>query len=338
MMRVIYLILIISTVMQCSHKEQLRVFVWANIIPQKVYQKFEKETGIHVIEDVISSNEELYTKIKTGASQYDIINPSLDYASIMIREDMVIPIDKSLVPNIKNIDPQIMKQIRTIDPNNSYIIPFVFGPTIIAYDTRVIDEEVTGFDIFFNSKYKGRMTLLNDMREVMGSALTYLGYTIEETSPSALKEVYSLLSKWKKNILRFDSDSFHIAYANGEVDLVHAYADTLIPSLSKEKLAHTRFVVPEKGAMMWLDSFLVLKTAKNQNGAMQFINFIHRPEIYAIVLKHIKALSLNVPAQELVESIPIVQIENIQNATMITEIPDNTLVLQSQLWEELQVH
>ena len=321
----------------CGDKqESLRIFMWTDNIPSDVYTDFEKETGIKIIEDAISSNEEIYAKIKASGGGYDIVTPSLDYATIMMQEGLLAALDTTQMPNLTNIDPNIMKHVLAIDKDHQYIMPFAFGPTVIAYDKTLVTDDVTGFDIFSNPAYAGRMLLLNDMREVMGSALIYLGYGIDETNDIAMQEVAALLTEWKKNILRFDSDSFQLAYANGEVDLVQGYPDTIIPNLTEEKKANTKFIVPLKGGMMWLDNFLVLKDAPNKEAAMKFINYVHRPEIYARIMDHIESLSLNVPARKLVAVEASINYDDLSRSTMLTAISEEAIAIQARVWENIQ--
>ena len=321
----------------CGDKqESLRIFMWTDNIPLDVYTDFEKETGIKIIEDAISSNEEIYAKVKTSGGGYDIVTPSLDYATIMMKEGLLAELDTTQMPNLTNIDPSIMKHVLAIDSNHQYIMPFAFGPTIIAYDKTLVTDEVTGYDVFSNPKYAGRMLLLNDIREVMGAALNYLGYAIDETNDIAMQEVTELLTSWKKNILRFDADSFQLAYASGEVDVVQGYADTIIPSLTEEKKANTKFVIPAKGGMVWVDSFLVLKDAPNKEAAIKFINYIHRPEIYARIMDHIESLSLNVPARKLVAAESPISYEDLGQSTMLTAISDEAMTIQARIWENIQ--
>ncbi|MGL4561221.1 MAG: extracellular solute-binding protein, partial [Brevinema sp.] len=191
-------------------------------------------------------------------------------------------------------------------------------------------------DIFSNPDYKNKMLLLNDMREVVGSALLTLGYTISETNKEAMNKLTELLTTWKSNILRFDSDTFHLAYANGEVNIVHGYLDTIIPVLSPEKLEHTKFIIPNKGGMVWIDSFLVLQNAPNKAAALKFINFIHRPEIYARIMDYITSLSLNVPARELVQIKSPILYEKLSNVTMLKALSDDIISIYSRIWENIQ--
>ncbi|MGL4367743.1 MAG: ABC transporter substrate-binding protein [Brevinemataceae bacterium] len=331
------LLLSLLLVVSCGQKKDvLEILIWTGNIPQDVYADFTKETGIKVVESAMSSNEEAYAKIKASSVGFDIVTPSLDYAEIMVKEGLAYALNRNNILNITNIDPIVMKHIQLIDPEGRYIIPFTFGPTIIAYDKTKVSNEVKGFNIFNDPAYKGKMSLLNDMREVMGSALLTLGYTVDTTNETAMQEVQQLLKLWKQNILRFDADAFHIAYANGEVDIVHGYPGTIIPNLSPEKYSNTVFVIPDKGGMMWADNFLVLKDAPNKEGAEKFINFIHRPDIYARIINYIQSVSLNVPAREYIVIEAPFSYEDLNRLEMLRAVDDNVLSIHSRIWENIQ--
>ena len=335
-MKHLSLIILILFVVSCGKtQESLRIYMWIGNIPQDIYDDFEKETGIKIIEDAMSSNEEVYTKVKANPTGYDIITPSLDYAEIMVKEGLIAQFDKAQIPNFTNIDQNILKHIESIDPNNDYIVPFAFGPTIIAYDKTKVSNDIKGFEIFSNSTYKRRMLLLNDMRGVIGPALLLSGYELGESSDKAMAEVSELITIWKKNILRFDSDSFQLAYANGEVDIVQGFPGTIVPHLSPEKFSNTVFVVPDKGGTMWTDNFVILKDSPNKTAAMKFINFIHRPDIYARIITYISGLSLNVPARELITIESPVLYEELDRLEMIKAIDKDALIIHSRVWENI---
>lgn len=319
-----------------SKQEVLRIYNWIDYISPEIYKQFEQETGIQVLEDAVTSSEEIYAKVKAGASNFDLIVPSLNYATIMIEEGLIAPVDKAAVPNITNVEPFILDELKTVDPGQEYIVPFVFGPTVIAYDSSVIQKPVKGFEIYENPNYKGRMMMLGEMREVMSSALLITGHQPGDYSPQAMSDAESLIKKWKQNILRFDSDSFQVAYANGEVDVVQGYIDTIWPSLGEERRKVTKFVIPDKGAMAWIDTFLILKNAPNKDAAMKFINFIHRPDIYAKLADYLGVNSINIPARSLMETQPLVPYEEMKRTTLLKEIGNEALAVQSRVWENIQ--
>ncbi|MDK2818162.1 MAG: extracellular solute-binding protein [Spirochaetota bacterium] len=337
MKNILSLILLVFSIVSCgSSKETLKIFMWTGNIPQDVYDDFTKETGIKIIEDAMASNEEAYVKVKVNPASYDIVTPSFDYAEIMMKEELLAVIDKTKVPNVTNVDSNIIKCIISVDPTGEYIIPFTFGPTLIAYDKTKVSNDIRGYEIFTNSAYKGKMSLLNDMREVMGSAFLILGYKVDETNTQALQDVENLLNAWKQNILRFDADSYPLAYANEEIDIVHGYPGAIIPSLSQEKLSNTVFVTPNKGGMMWVDNLVILKDAPNKEAAMKFINFIHRPEIYARIINYLQSISLNIPAREYITTESPISYEELGRLEVLKALENETLEIHSRIWENIQ--
>jgi spermidine/putrescine transport system substrate-binding protein len=129
----------------------------------------------------------MFAKLKAGARGYDLAMPSADYTSIMIKEEMLLTIDKSLVPNLANIDPNVIEKMY-YDPNNNFSIPYMVGTTGIAVNTKYIKSYPRSWKIFELPQLQGKMTMLDDMREVFGAALKYLGYSVNTTDVSELQE------------------------------------------------------------------------------------------------------------------------------------------------------
>ncbi|MGL4387782.1 MAG: extracellular solute-binding protein, partial [Brevinema sp.] len=293
-----------------SSKEVLNLGIWTDNIPQDIYDDFTKETGIRICQIPYSSNEEIYAKVKVNPSDYDLIVPSLDYAEIMLREGLLDQFDTSAMPNITNLDEELLDEVKAVDPSREYLIPFTFGPTVIAYDKTKITNSITDFSIFLNDTYKGRMMMMDNMREVMGPALKNLGYQINSTNAIELSNAQELIRQWKKNIIRFDVDSYQNAYANEEVDLVHGYPETILVQLSPSKRSNTSFIIPNHG-MMFIDSFLLVKGSQKKEYAQQFINFIHRPEIYSRLINYLGILSINKAVRQSIIETPVVRYEDL---------------------------
>ncbi|MGL4560668.1 MAG: extracellular solute-binding protein [Brevinema sp.] len=317
-----------------SQKQILNLGIWTDNIPQDIYDDFTKETGIHVYQIPYSSNEEIYAKVKVNPSDYDLVVPSLDYAEIILNEGLLDPFDLTKIPNISNIDDSLITEVTEIDLMRQYLIPFAFGPTVIAYNKTKITNDVTDFSIFSNPAYKGRMMMMDNMREVMGAALKTLGHPINSTNAQALDEAQVLIQKWKENILRFDADSYQNAYANGEVDLVQGYTETILVQLSPDKRSNTAFVIPKYGTM-WVDSFLLIKGSPHKENAQKFINFIHRPDIYARLMDYLGILSINIPARSIITNTPVVKYEDLQKTSMLRAMKDEELIIQSRVWENI---
>lgn len=317
-------------------KNTLCIYGWADYIPKELYSKFEKETGIKIVEDSYASNEEMFAKIKNGATGYDILMPSTDYAEIMINNNMLEKIDKNKISTFKNIDPIVLEKMRYFDKNNEYAIPYVMGATAIAVNTKYVKNIPEDFSIYNNPQYKGKMTLLNDMREVMTSALGMLGYKQDTTNPKEIEEAKKLIMQWKQNIAKFDAESFGKGYANEDFWIVHCYPDNVLNELTEEQKKNTKFIIPKKGGTSYIDSFVILKDAPHKEAAYKFIEFIHRPENYKLIAEKIKVPSINVPARQLITIQPIYTIDDLKNTEILRDIK-NSLELQNNAWQEISV-
>jgi len=191
------------TGISCS-KNTLHVYNWSYYTPPSVIEKFEKEYGVRVIIDEYASNEEMYTKLKTGGTGYDLVFPSQDYVSIMIHQGMFEKIDKSLIPNLKNIDPLVLRKT-DYDPNMEYSVPYYWGAAGITVNTAKVPNFERSWSIFGRSDLRGRMTMLDDMREVMGDALAYLGYSVNSKKPAEIDAARDLINnQWKPNLTKFE--------------------------------------------------------------------------------------------------------------------------------------
>ena len=244
-----FFLMILSTFLLIScgdsrDENTLYVYSWADYIPQFVYSDFEKETGIKVVEDIYSSNEEMYTKIKAGGEGYDIVMPSSDYYEIMMKEDMLVKLDKSKLENTKFIDSVYMNKLKEFDPNNDYGIPYMRGITCIAVNKKFVKDYPKDYTIYDREDLAGRMTLLDDMREVFVPALALNGYKQDADSTEAMEKAKATILNWKKNIAKFDSESYGKGFANGDFWVVQGYPDNIYRELSEADRENVDFIVP----------------------------------------------------------------------------------------------
>nr|AGS51699.1 ABC transporter, periplasmic spermidine putrescine-binding protein PotD (TC 3.A.1.11.1) [uncultured bacterium contig00032] len=267
----------------CDRKERLYIYNWTYYTPDSVIEKFEKEYNVKVIYDEFASNEDMYAKLKAGGSGYDIVFPSADYVSIMIHQNMLEKIDRSKIPNLVNIDPAVLAQT-DYDPDMEYSVPYYFGAAGIIVNTARVPEFEQSWSIFAREDLRGRMTMLDDMREVMGDALAYLGYSVNTVNTAEIEEAKNLVnSLWKPNLVKFDAEAFGKGYANGDFWVVQGYPEVVFEEIADNgRLKNdTFFFIPKEGGPAYIDSMCILKGSKNIDLAHKFIDFIHRPEIYA---------------------------------------------------------
>ena len=278
--------LILPVIISCDSRERLYVYNWSYYTPPSVIEKFEKEFNVRVIYDEFTSNEEMFAKLMASRGRhasYDIVFPSKDYVSIMIGQGLLERIDHSKLSNLGNIDPEILR-IAGYDPDMRYSVPYFYGAAGVIVNTARVSDFEQSWSIFAREDLNGRMTMLDDMREVLGGALAYLGYSVNSRDPREISEAANLAnSTWKPNLVKFDADNFGFGYASGEFWVVHGYPESIYEEISEdpEFLRNTAFFFPKEGAPSYIDSMVILKGARNAELAHKFIDFIHRPEIYA---------------------------------------------------------
>ena len=324
--------LLVSAI-SCS-KDKLYVFNWSYYTPQPVIEQFEKEFKVKVVLDEYASNEEMFTKLKTGGTGYDIVFPSQDFVSIMIKQGMLEKIDHSLIPNLKNIEPMVLQKA-VYDPKMEYSVPYYWGAVGIVVNTARVPDYEESWSIFARTDLRGRMTLLDDMREVMGNALINLGYSLNSKNPAEIEAAKNLIiEKWKPNIIKFDSEAFGKGYANGEFWVVHAYAEVVFEEIADDEqlLKDTVFFIPPEGGSGYIDSMCILKGSKNRELAHKFINFIHRPEIYAEFCDDFGfPATVNIPARKFIEGPSCYELEDIVHAELKYDLGE-ALELYNDAW------
>nr|AGS53369.1 ABC transporter [uncultured bacterium contig00018] len=324
---------LVFSIMSCS-KARLNIYNWAYYTPPSVIEKFEKEFNVRVVLDEFASNEEMYTKLRTGGTGYDIVVPSQDYVSIMIKQDMFERINKSLIPNIKNIDPLVLEKT-AYDSTMEYSVPYYWGAAGIIVNTARVPDYEESWSIFGRSDLRGRMTMLDDMREVMGDALVHLGYSLNTTNPAEIIAARDLINnEWKPNLTKFDAEAFGKGYANGEFWVVQGYAEVVFEEImdNQQLIDSTVFFIPPSGGPAYIDSFCILKGAKNADMAHKFIDFIHRPEIYAEFCDYFGFPStVNVPARRLTGDDAYYQPEDIAHTELKFDLGE-TLELYNDAW------
>ncbi|MCS6882044.1 MAG: spermidine/putrescine ABC transporter substrate-binding protein [Oscillochloridaceae bacterium] len=267
---------------------QLYFYNWNDYIDPDLLAQFEAEYGVRVIVDTYDSNEDMIAKLRAGNSGYDLVAPS-DYAvTIMAAENLAAPLDKSLLPNLVHLDPDLLNQ--PFDPGNAISVPYFYGITGIAYNAKSfpagIDSWAALFDPNMIAAYRGRFSMLDDERETPGAALRYLGHSLNETDPAILRQVEELLIAQKPYLAAYNSSDVNRKLASEEYILAHAWSGSALQArtgLEDEFTgnADIRFVIPKEGGMIWMDNLVIVGDSPSSYTAHVFINFLLDPEVAA---------------------------------------------------------
>jgi len=282
-------------------KQRLYIYNWTYYTPDSVIEKFENEYNIRVIYDEFASNEDMYAKLKARGAGYDIVFPSKDFVPIMIRQGMLEKIDKSKLSNLKNIDPEVLRKA-SYDPDMEYSVPYFYGAAGVAVNTARVPYFERSWSIFSRTDLRNRITMLDDMREVMGGALVHLGWSVNTIDPAGITAAKDLVNNsWKPNLVKFDAESFGKGYANGDFWVVHGFPEVVFEEIqgNDQLIKNTVFFIPKEGGPSYIDNMCILKGAKNIDLAHKFIDFIHRPEIYAEFVDTFGLpATVNIPARQ----------------------------------------
>ncbi|KOA20652.1 spermidine/putrescine-binding periplasmic protein precursor [Clostridium homopropionicum DSM 5847] len=259
-------------------KQVINVFNWSEYLPQSVIDKFEQTYNIKVNYSTFSSNEEMLAKLMAGGESYDIAVASDFMVEILKKQNLIKEINKNNLPNLKNIGKQYLDL--PFDKGNKYSVPYMWLAGIIAYDSSKIPEgTITSYADLWKPELKNSLTILDDERAIIGITLKKLGYSLNETSPEALKKAKEELIKLQHNVKAYDSDSPKTSLINGEAKAIFAWGAE--GSLARRENANVKYVIPKEGLFLQQDNFVIPKTSKNTEAAELFVNFIMEPEISA---------------------------------------------------------
>ncbi len=264
-----------------------------------VNAEFEELTGIGVNYSNFASNEELYAKLKSGGSTYDIIIPSDYMVSRLIKENLLEKLDYSNIPNYS----KIMERYKNpeYDPTNEYSVPYMWGRIGIIYNTTMVDEEdnVHSWNILWNEKYANNILMFSNSRDAFAITCARLGYSMNTTDEKELRAVAQALKEQKLLVQAYVMDEIYDKMGGGEAALAPYYAgDAIVMMEDNPDLA---FVVPDEGTNLFLDAMCIPKGARNKAAAEMYINFVTET---LVARENSIYIGYSVPQQESYDSLP----------------------------------
>jgi spermidine/putrescine-binding protein len=277
----------------------LHLYNWDNYLNPAVLRDFEKETGIKVVEDKFASNEELLAKLQSGAGGYDLAVPSDYMVRVMIRQKLLAPLDHRQLPHLGNLGARFRNP--GYDPGLRYSVPYLWGMTAIGYNTR--HAAPGGWDDLFNpdklGKLRGRVSMLNDMREAIGAALIYRGYSPNSIRPKELEAARAVLLAQKPFLAKYDSEAYKESLAAGEIWLAHGWSGELYNA--RRENPGIAVAVPREGSFLFVDNLVIPKGARNRPAAERFIDYLLRADVAARNVNHLRYPTPNEAARKLID-------------------------------------
>ncbi|OUO42165.1 spermidine/putrescine ABC transporter substrate-binding protein [Flavonifractor sp. An306] len=253
-----------------ADKGVVNVYNWGVYIDESVLEDFTAETGIKVVYDTFESNEAMYGVLKNEGASYDVVIPSDYMISRMIEEDMLEPLNFDNIPNFEDVDPALKNP--DYDPENLYSVPYMWGLLGIIYNTSMVEETPTSWDIMFDENYSGQILMFNNSRDAIGIALKQLGYSYNTTDENQIKEAVDLLIEQKPLVQSYVMDDIFEKMQSGSAAIgAYYYGDFLTMQEVNPDLA---FCLPEEGTNLYVDAMCIPKNAENKENAEIFINYM----------------------------------------------------------------
>ena len=277
-----------------TSKPTLHVYTWADYIKPELIARFEEENNCKVVIDTFDSNESMYAKLNAGATGYDIITPTTYMVTLMRQQGMLLPLDQTKIPNSKNIDPDFLAL--SDDPSMKYSVMYACTFGGLAYSKSKVTDFQPTWNMLAKPDYKGRVTMLNDMRETVGAALKALGYSLNSTNDAELAAAKDLLVKWKDNLAKYESEQYKTGIASGEFLLVHGYNGDIMQVMAEND--DVAFALPQEGVSIGCDELVIPKSSQQADLALKFINFVQNPAVAAENAEFIMTLVPNKASYE----------------------------------------
>jgi spermidine/putrescine-binding protein len=275
-------------------ERELAIYIWSDYVAPDTILNFEKEFGVKVTMDFYDSNEEMLAKLQAGARGYDIIVPSSYIVEVLIATGLAAPIHHQYLTNWRNLSPIFLD--RTFDPGNRYTMPWMWGVTGFAYRRDRIPDPPPSWAIFHDRRYRGKMTQVDDGRDVLGAWLRYRGHSLNSTDRPQLEAAKFDAIEAKKNLKAYVSAPVKSQLISGDVWVAQLWnGDAEQARMEQPALG---YVIPNEGCTVWLDSLVVPRGTAHPRAAHEFMNYVLRPPVEAAIAA---ATGYGTPNQEAIE-------------------------------------
>ena len=292
----------------------LNLYIWSDYLAADTLPNFEKQTGIKVHAAYFDTNETLETKLLAGSSGYDVVVPTASYFERQIKAGVYLTLDKSKLPNLKNMDPQLMSKVALHDPGNAHGIIYTWGTNGIGYNEKMVKELLPDapldswrlvFDPAVASKVaKCGISVLDSPAEVMRGVYSYLGKDPNSQSPDDLVRGEAVLTKIRPYIRNINSSEYIEALANGDLCIAVGYNGDVMQARDRahdaNKGIEIKYFVPKEGSILWFDMLAIPKDAPDPDSAYAYLNYIMTPQVIADISNFKRYANANAASQPLV--------------------------------------
>jgi len=305
-----------SVAAQPQGERIVNVYNWTDYIAPKIIEDFTKETGIKVRYDTFDSNDTLETKLLAGKSGYDVVVPTAYFLERQIKAGIFQKLDKAKLPNFVNLWPEISQRLAKYDPGNQYAVNYMWGTVGIGYNTKKArevlgpDAKIDSWDIVFKpenlAKFKQcGVHMLDSSDDILPAALHYLGLDPNTTKEADLQKAADLMTKIRPSVRKFHSSEYVNALATGEICLVVGFSGDIKQAQKRAAEAKNgvdiAYAIPKEGAQLWFDNLAIPKDARHSAEALEFINYLQKPEVAAKNSNFISYANGNLASQKFID-------------------------------------
>jgi putrescine transport system substrate-binding protein len=292
----------------------LNLYIWSDYLAADTLPNFEKQTGIKVHVAYFDTNETLETKLLAGSSGYDVVVPTASYFERQIKAGVYLTLDKSKLPNLKNMDPQLMAKVGLHDPGNAHGIIYTWGTNGIGFNEKMVRELMPDapldswrmvFDPAVASKVaKCGISVLDSPAEMLRAVYGYLGKDPNSQSPDDLLLAEAVLTKIRPYIRNINSSEYIEALANGDLCIAVGYNGDVMQARDRAREANKgieiKYIVPKEGSILWFDMLAIPKDAPHPDSAYAYLNYIMTPQVIADISNFKRYANANLASQPLV--------------------------------------
>lgn len=338
---VIAALILIFTPCAFAQQKIVNVYSWAGEVSDTLVKQFESETGIKVNFSTYQSNEVMFAKLRAGSgASYDVIMPSSYFVERMRNADMLEPLDKSKLPNWKNISPEFLNP--AYDSESKYSVPFIWGVTGIFVNKKYYDPKtIRNWPDLWQPRFDNQLLLLDDTREIFSMALISLGYSSNDRDPKHIQQAFRALKKLMKNVKVFSTETVISILIDEDVNAGMCWNGDAYKASRENK--DVTFIFPDDGFVMWVDNFAIPKNAPHLDEAHAFINFMLSAESGKETAMKMNYPVTNQAAQKILPAeirdnkIIYPPKEILKRGQFPRDLGEGTLDLYEKFWEELKM-
>lgn len=293
----------------------VHIYNWSDYIGETTLEDFEKATGIKPSYDVFDSNETLEGKLLAGRTGYDIVVPSNHFLGKQIKAGAFQKLDRSLLPNWKNLDPALLKQLETNDPGNLYAVPYLWGTNGIGYNVEKVKaalgiDEVDSWAVMFEPENLKKLSscgvaFMDSPDEMFPSVLNYLGLNPRSTNPDDYKKAEAKLMELRPYVTYFHSSKYIGDLANGNICVAFGYSGDVFQAAARAEEAgkgiEIAYSIPKEGANLWFDLMAIPADAPNPKEAHAFMNYVLDPAVIAPISDYVGYANPNPASDKLMD-------------------------------------